>query len=107
MDCTSVSGRPHDVDALAYLMRAYFHQDWDLDGGEVSHTVARFMSEPAELTTACADQIDELLHRNMAAGELQDQLVAWGCDYRAGDTDDDYRRWLVEVRDQIRASAPA
>ena len=107
MDCTSVSGRPHDVDALAYLMSAYFHQDWDLDGGEVSHTVARFMSEPAELTTACADQIDELLHRDMAAGELQDQLVAWGCDYRAGDTDDDHRRWLVEVRDQIRASAPA
>ena len=112
MDCTSVSGRPHDVDALAYLMSAYFHQDWDLDGGEVSHTVARFMSEPAELTAACADQIDELLHRGTIARgghehELQDQLVSWGCDYRAGDTDDDYRRWLVEVRDQIRASAPA
>jgi hypothetical protein len=65
------------------------------------------MSEPAELTTACADQIDELLHRSLAAGELQEQLVAWGCDYRAGDTDDDYRRWLVDIRDQIRASAPA
>ena len=94
------------MDALAYLMSAYFHQDWDLDGGGVSHTVAQFMSEPAALRTACADQIDELLHRNMAAGELQDQLVAWGCDYRAGDTDEDYRRWLVEIRDQIRASAP-
>jgi predicted ArsR family transcriptional regulator len=95
------------MQALAYLMSAYFHQDWDLDGGEVAHTVTRFMSEPDELTSACAEQIDELVHRDMAEGDLQEQLVAWGCDYRAGDTDDDYRRWLSEIRHQIRASAPA
>ena len=66
------------MDELAYLMSAYFHQDWDVDGGEVSHTVAQFLSEPAALRTACADQIDELVHRSLAEGELKEQLAAWG-----------------------------
>jgi hypothetical protein len=94
------------MDALAYLMSAYFHQDWDRDGGDVSHTLARFMSEPAELRAACADQIDDIVRRSMAEGELQEQLADWGCDYRAGNTDDDYRRWLLDVRYQIRVAAP-
>lgn len=93
------------MDALAYFVSAYFHQDWDLDGGTVSDTVTQFMSEPAELTTACADQIEVLVRRDLAERGLRGQLAAWGCDYLAGDTDDDYRRWLVDVRDQIRASA--
>jgi hypothetical protein len=93
------------TDALAYFVSAYFHQDWDLGGGTVSDTVTQFMSEPVEVTKACADQIDEIVHRSTAEGELREQLAAWGCDYLAGDADDDYRRWLVAVRDQIRASA--
>ena len=95
------------MDALAYLVGAYFHQDWDLAGGTIADAVTEFMGESVELRTACANQIDDLVHRSISEGELRKQLVAWGCDYRAGDTDDDYRRWLVEVRDQIRAATPA
>lgn len=95
------------MDALAYLLGAYFHQDWDMGGGTVADAIAQFANEPVDTRTACADQIDELVHRTMAEGELRRQLEVWGCDYRAGDTDDDYRRWLVDVRDQIRASTPA
>ena len=92
--------------AVEHRMSAYFHQDWDVDGGTTSDSVARFLRESSGLTTACADEIDELLGRELAEGELERQLVAWGCDYRAGDSDSDYRMWLVEVRDQIRASTP-
>ena len=93
------------MNALAYFVSAYFHQDWDTDGGTVPDSVAQFLSEPAELTNACADHIDELVRLGMPEGELRQQLDAWGCDYQAGDTDDDYRRWLVDVRDQILAPA--
>lgn len=89
------------MEALAYPMSAYLHQDWNLDGGTASDTVTQFMSERGEVTRACADQIDELLGQQLAEGKL----AAWGCAYRAGDSDDDYRRWLLEVRDQIRSSA--
>ena len=92
------------MDALAYLMSAYFHQDWDLDGGTVTDTVDQFSGEPADLRGACADQIAEIVRRDLPEGELREQLVAWGCDYRAGDTDEDYRRWLLDVRAHILTS---
>ncbi|GAA5108963.1 hypothetical protein GCM10023339_08530 [Alloalcanivorax gelatiniphagus] len=92
------------MDAVQYLMGAYFHQDWDTDGGAVSDTVASFLRERRDLVASCADQIDELLARDLAEGELEAQLVAWRCDYRAGDTDQDYRNWLSDIRRQIRAS---
>ncbi|HEY0641842.1 MAG TPA: contact-dependent growth inhibition system immunity protein [Nocardioides sp.] len=95
------------MDALAYLMSAYFHQDWDVDGGTVADTVDQFAGEPADLRRTCADQIDELVRRDLAEGALRDQLVAWGCDYRPGDTDEDHRRWLLDIREQILASLPS
>ena len=95
------------MDALAYLMSAYFHQDWDADGGTVDDTVDQFADEPAHLRSACAGQIGELVRRDLPEGALREQLVAWGCDYRAGATDDDFRRWLLGIRDQILASLPA
>lgn len=75
------------MEAVKYLMGAYFHQDWVMDGGAVSDTV---------------DQIDELVREDLPEGALEARLDEWGCDYYAGDTDDDYRRWLSEVRDQLR-----
>lgn len=75
------------MEAVKYLMGAYFHQDWVMDGRAVSDTV---------------DQIDELVREDLPEGALEARLDEWGCDYYAGDTDDDYRRWLSEVRDQLR-----
>lgn len=92
------------MDAVKYLMGAYFHQDWDSDGGTVSDTVSSFLGERAELVVRCADQIDELLSMPLPEGALEARLDAWGSDYHAGDTDDDYRAWLDAIRRQIRAS---
>lgn len=33
------------MEAVKYLMGAYFHQDWDIDGGLVSDTVSAFLRE--------------------------------------------------------------
>jgi hypothetical protein len=90
------------MEALKYLMGAYFHQDWDMDGGKVSDTVSSFLGERRDLVSSCADEIDALLAQDLAEGELEARLEAWGCDYYAGDTDADYRGWLKEIRGQIR-----
>jgi len=92
------------MDALEHLMAAYFHQDWVLDGGTVSDTVSAFLGERRDLVARCASQIEELLAVDLPEGALQEKLTGWGSDYYAGDTDDDYRAWLDDVRKQIRAS---
>lgn len=90
------------MEAVKYLMGAYFHQDWVMDGRAVSDTVASFLKERRELVGETVDQIDELVREDLPEGALEARLDEWGCDYYAGDTDDDYRRWLSEVRDQLR-----
>lgn len=91
------------MEALKYLMGAYFHQDWVTDGGSVSDTVATFLRERRQIVGDTADQIDELLRVDLPEGALEARLDEWGCDYYAGDTDADYRRWLQEIRDQLRS----
>lgn len=91
------------MDALTHLLSAYFHQDWDLDGGTPSDTVAAYLREPAEVTRRCADEIDQLLAEDLDEGDLRKRLLDLGSEYPAGDNDADYRQWLIEVRDQIRA----
>ena len=90
------------MEALKYLMGAYFHQDWDVDGGNASDTVASFLNERPALVSACAEDIDLLLTQKLPEGELAERLIAWGCDFRAGDTDEDYRVWLAGISAQIR-----
>ncbi|CAM3588578.1 contact-dependent growth inhibition system immunity protein [Nocardioides zeicaulis] len=87
--------------ALEYLMGAYFHQDYDIDGGTSADTVASFTRERTELVRSCVDDIETLLSQSLPEGELRAMLHAWGCDYVAGDHDQDYRDWLREIRDQL------
>ncbi len=89
------------MNSLKYMMGAYFHQDFDVDGGTSAHTVAAFSQERPQLVRACVDEIDSLLAEPLAPGDLEARLEEWGCDYYAGDTDQDYRNWLGEVRGQL------
>lgn len=97
------------MENLRHLISAYFHQDWVLDGGQSVDTVRAFLSEPREVVHSCADQIDMLLARDFREGELGWLLEEWGNGYDAGEGDAEYRAWLSEIRDQIRAflSTPA
>lgn len=90
------------MEAVKYLMGAYFHQDWIMDGGSSSDTVASFLDERQEVVSSTADQINELLEKDFPEGSLSALLDEWGCDYYAGDTDADYRLWLGEIRQQIQ-----
>lgn len=91
------------MEAVKYLMGAYFHQDWDIDGGLVSDTVASFLLERRDLVLAAVDQIGTLIEEDLPEGALTAQLEAWGCEYYAGETDDAYRAWLTDMRGQMRS----
>lgn len=91
------------MEAVKYLMGGYFHQDWDVYGGEVSDAVTAFLRDSPSRIVETADQIERLIQEQLPEGALEARLDEWGCDYYAGDTDDDYRRWLAEIRDQMRS----
>ena len=94
-----------ELKAVAHLMGAYFHMDWVIDGGETYDPVATFLDERRDLVVTCADQLDDLLQQDFPQGGFEAQLVEWGCDYYAGDTDEDHRRWLREISDRLRGAA--
>ncbi len=91
------------MEAVKYLMGAYFHQDWVMDGGRSSDTVASFLHEQRDLVEATAKEIDDLLGEDLPEGTLAARLDEWGCDYYAGDSDEDYRAWLSDIRGQMRS----
>lgn len=94
------------MDSLEHLMGAYFHQDWDLDGGTVHDTVDAFAAgSPARVEPAMSD-IDQVLELDLREGQLRSLLQSMGCEYFAGDTDDDYRNWLADIRARLQADAP-
>jgi hypothetical protein len=66
---------------VKYLTGAYFHQDWDIDGGLVSDTVAAFLHERRDLVEATVKELDNLLGEVLPEGTLAARLDGWGCDY--------------------------
>jgi CdiI immunity protein len=95
------------MQALEHMMGAYFHQDWVEDGGTVEDTVNAFLNEPPEVTSQVVTDIDTLLGSVHAEGELSAALTEMGCDYDAGESDDDYRRWLLQLRQLLLAAKAA
>lgn len=91
------------MDAVKNFVSGYLHQDWDVYGGDVPDAVAAFLRDAPSQVAQTADQIDELIASDMPEGELERRLDEWGCAFRAGDSDDDYRRWLSQIRDQMRS----
>jgi hypothetical protein len=93
------------MESLDHLMGAYFHQDWDLDGGTVNDTVNAFaVDSPARVESTVAD-IDEVLDRPLPEGGLRSLLESMGCAYYAGETDQDYRTWLLDIRESLSGRA--
>lgn len=94
------------MQALEHLVGGYFHQDWTGDGGTVEDTVQAFLREPPAATSRAVSDIDTLL-ASVPEGELTEILRRMGCDYHAGDSDDDYRQWLLHVRHLLQTAQAA
>lgn len=97
-----------ELPALAQLMGAYFHQDWDLDSPDEWAVLEMFIAGEPALASALPDEIDSVL----AAGPDEDQLKELVIDRLGGSFLADwdggtYRGWLAEIASRARTRARA
>ena len=93
-----------EVPALAHLMGAYFHQDWDLDGDEWD-VIDLFVRQepdsagvlPAEIEATLAAFPDESDLRSFVLDDL-------GACYLADVDGGTFRGWLTQIADRVRAA---
>lgn len=90
-----------DTPVVAHLMRAYFHQDWDIDGtpDEVVDLFLRL--EPYE-PQALANDIYLVLSQYDDDKELENALDQMGCQYLPGPGEGGYRGWLQRIAQYAR-----
>lgn len=88
--------------ALDYLLRNYFHQDFNLEFGNEWQALEAFLRHDAHLAPPVPAQIEELLVTHPSESALDDYLDSLGCEYRPTPEDGGYRGWLTEVARRVR-----
>lgn len=93
-----------DVPALAHLMRAYFHQDWDMYGDEWD-VIDVYVRDEAQQTGALIGDIDATLAAFHDETELRAFLLDdLGVCYLADADGGTYRDWLTQIAARVRAA---
>lgn len=94
----------HDVSALATLMGAYFHQDWDTYGDEWDVIDVFVRDQPQQAAPLVAD-IEATLAAVTDEAELRTFLLEdLGACYLADADGGTYREWLTRIADHVRAA---
>jgi len=87
--------------ALAHLLGAYFHQDFDLEYESREEAVDDYLSgEPREYTLQAAAEINDLLALTPSDDDLEEATGILGLDLEPPDGVS-LQRWLTDVRDVI------
>ena len=93
------------LDSLQYLVAAYFHLDWDIEGPTAEAVVDRFAADENETTVREAyEGAAELLTRT--DDELAAQLDAWRIGYDPAGEGRTNREWLELVRARLAQALP-
>ncbi len=83
-------------EGLEYLVGAYFHQDWDIDGATSRAVLHHFASDnELAIVRAARDGAAELRAESLMEYELQARLEAFGIGYYP--VGSNYEEWLDEV----------
>jgi hypothetical protein len=93
------------LDRLQYLVTAYFHLDWDIEGPTAEAVVERFAAEENDTTVreACRGAA-ELLTRT--DDEIAAQLDAWRIGYDPAGEGRTSREWVELVRARLGEALP-
>jgi len=87
--------------ALAHLLGAYFHQDFDLEYQSREEAVDDYLSgEPRDYTLQAAAEINDLLALTPSDDDLEEATGILGLDLEPPDGVS-LHRWLTDVRDVI------
>jgi hypothetical protein len=85
-------------EGLEYVVGAYFHEDWDIEGTTSRAVLHRFASsETLDIVRAARDGAAELLAEPLTEAELEAQLNAFGTGYYPPGVGSSYNDWLAEV----------
>lgn len=91
------------MDSLTYLLRAYFHQDWDHTHRTWQGVIDDFLQDAPATVAKVPGEIDDMLGSIPDDAELQRVLLE-SMDYYP---EEGYRVWLTAVRDRIVSSIGA
>jgi hypothetical protein len=86
-----------DVPALAQLMGAYFHQDWDDDIGDEAAIVRAFTRSAPDLAAALPAEIARVLAAYPDETDLEAFLDDLGCEFTLRCGEGGYAGWLRSI----------
>lgn len=93
------------TNSMKFLLSAYFHEDWDLDGGDPALMLEKFLASYADSDTAlnAADEIDQYLALGYSNEKIEvDLLYEFGCYYSPSSDGIPAREWLYFTAETIR-----
>ena len=94
---------------LEHMFGAYFHQDWDTEGGDWPDLVRNFLRDTSvEDARVTAEEIDRLLAEGDTEERLEDRVLhEFGCCYDAHPEADGpgFRAWLEQIARMLRSTA--
>ena len=95
---------PHfQVHPFEYLVKGYFHQDWQIEGENARAVLDFFASSDPHMVAGARDAAADMLARNLAEQELEAELEAAGLDYYPPGDGMTYREWLELVVERLTA----
>ena len=89
--------------SLAYLLRCYFNQDFEIIFGSAAETLAAYRStESAEEQRQMKTEVENLLALSLTEEELQDILLnRMDCSYYYLNEWNSSKEWLMEIHSQV------
>ncbi|NYD43266.1 contact-dependent growth inhibition system immunity protein [Nocardioides panaciterrulae] len=90
-----------ETPALEHLMRAYFHQDFDLLG-DLWDNVDAFVAGAPQLAPLLPDEVSWVLRTHHTDAELEAFLDGLGCELSLADEEGGYRGCLLEIARRVQ-----
>lgn len=90
------------IPPFEYLLKAYFHQDFDLEGPNAQAILDHFAEEnPLEEVSEARASASLLLARGLSEEELEEELVAIGLEYHPPGDGMTHAQWLELVVERL------